>query len=69
MGKSITVDYDLLAIGTLKDKGNSTYTVHNYDGELTPIVHQGDRIELAGYRHFTNNYPNLKFWAKENTRV
>ena len=40
---------DLEKIGLIKLTKNSTYTVHNWDGGLSPVVHQYDRSKYVGY--------------------
>lgn len=40
---------DLEAIGLIKLTENSTYTVHNWNGDLSPVVHQYDRTKYRSY--------------------
>ena len=57
-GKKDVFNINLYDIGLLKLSSNFTTTVHNFDGDLVPLVHQGDRFEFG-------KIPGLKFLAKE----
>lgn len=50
-GARTLLKLDLEEVGLVRLTPNATYTVHNWDGALSPVVHQYDRTK---YNNFFN---------------